>query len=463
MTYVKAWIAYGDYYFRQNTLETLPLATQCYVVASHVLGPSGEDVPPRGRTRAHTYNSLVDSWDAFSNALVDLEVAFPYSSQTPVPVGGEVPTANIFGSASALYFCIPGDPELKQVRDMLDQRLFYIRNCRDINGVLITYPLFEAKIDPGLLVEAAAQGLSLSSVLSELNVPMPNYRFSYLLQKALEACAELKALGNAVVSARERKNGEELARLRTTHEHSVNQLTLNIRAHQLDEANSALKALAHSRKTPVQRMQHLLTLIGQDMSKLPAEDAAEFTELPDEIKPPVDDSELKLIPFEKEEMDKAGSARDWQLASGSAETLAGIFHAIPTFGAKATPFGVGVSTDWGGPNLGNITQAVARGLQVVSSEFSYQSSNAGRKASFQRQLQDRVQQANAAGYEIKNIDKQIITQRIRADIAAQEIKNQQAQIDNSQAVLDFLTDKYSNTELYSYMDSQLSILHYQTY
>jgi hypothetical protein len=462
ITYVKAWIAYGDYYFRQNTLETLPLATQCYVVASHVLGPRGEDVPPRGRTRAHTYNSLIDAWDAFSNALVDLEVAFPYSSQTPVPVGGEVPTANIFGSASALYFCIPGDPALKQVRDMLDQRLFYIRNCRDINGVLTTYPLFEAKVDPELLVEAAAQGLSLSSVLSELNVPMPNYRFSYLLQKALEACAELKALGNAVVSARERKDGEELARLRTTHEHSVSQLVLHVRTRQLEEANSALAALEHSRTGPVYRLQHHLKLIGEDLSKVPAKDA-EFTELPEEIPPPVDDSGLKLIQFEKEEMDKAGSARDVQKAIGIVETLASILHAIPATTADGKPFGIGVGLVWGGPNLGNLTQAVARGIQIRANDLTYEASNAGRKAAFQRQLQDRVQQANAAGYEIKNVDKQILTQRIRADIAAQEITNQQAQIDNSQAVLEFLAGKYSNTELYSYMDSQLSILHYQTY
>ena len=43
-------------------------------------------------------------------------------------------------------------------------------------------------------------------------------------------------------------------------------------------------------------------------------------------------------------------------------------------------------------------------------------------------MQDRVQQANTAGYEIKNIDKQILTQQIRINIANQEINNQQKQI-----------------------------------
>ena len=53
-------------------------------------------------------------------------------------------------------------------------------------------------------MQAAAQGLSLSSVLNDLNSPMPNYRFYYLLQKALELCTELKALGNAFLSAKEK-------------------------------------------------------------------------------------------------------------------------------------------------------------------------------------------------------------------------------------------------------------------
>ncbi len=36
MTYIQILIDYGDYYFRQNTLETIPLAIQCYVLAAHL-------------------------------------------------------------------------------------------------------------------------------------------------------------------------------------------------------------------------------------------------------------------------------------------------------------------------------------------------------------------------------------------------------------------------------------------
>ena len=127
------------------------------------------------------------------------------------------------------------------------------------------------------------------------------------------------------------------------------------------------------------------------------------------------------------------------------------------------PIGIGAAYS-GGSNLGNATQAVARGLQIVCRRNRHsQSTNAGRKAGFLRQLQDRVQQANIAGYEIKNIDKQILTQQIRINIAEQEITNQQKQIDNAQEVEEFLRNKYTNQDLYSWMDGQIRTLYHQAY
>ena len=232
MTYIRIWIAYGDYYFRQNTLETLPLAIQCYIVAAHVYGPRGEIIPKRGKTVPQTYASLLDKWDAFSNAMVELELVFPFSNQTPLPINssnGVVGLANIFGFATTLYFCIPDNPDLTALRDLIDDRLFKIRHCQDINGVYRQLPLFEPPIDPGLLVAAAAQGLSLATVLSDLNAPTPNYRFVYLLQKAFELCGELKTLGNALVAAREKRDAEALAQLRASHETTINNLVMEVR------------------------------------------------------------------------------------------------------------------------------------------------------------------------------------------------------------------------------------------
>jgi hypothetical protein len=465
MKYIEILIAYGDYYFRQNTLETIPLAIQCYVLASHIYGPRGQKIPKRGKTLPQTYNSLLDKWDAFGNAMVELELAFPFSNQTPFPIGksnGVVGLANVFGFASTLYFCIPDNPQLRALRDTIDDRLFKIRHCQDIDGVVRHLPLFEPPIDPAFLVQAAAQGLSLSSVLNDLNSAMPNYRFYYLLQKALELCSEVKALGNAFLSAKEKYDAEALSQLRARHESSIHNLVMEVKKLQLEEAGKALDALQQSRKGPVYRLQHYLKLIGEDLGKVP-ESNTDFGELPDQIEKPVDESGLKLIGYEKEELDKASEAHDWQVASNAVEALSAIFHALPDAIPSAMPLGVGLQAKIGGSHFGHAATAASKVLQIISAVSSFQSGRASRKGGFLRQLQDRVQQANVAGYEIKNIDKQILTQQIRINISSQEITNQQKQIDNAQEVEEFLRNKYTNEELYSWMDSQIRTLYHQAY
>ena len=471
MTYIKTLIEWGDYLFRQDTIESINQATQLYVLASHIYGLRGQKIPKRGKVLPQTYNALVDKWDAFGNAMVELELAFPFSNQMPLPIGasnGVVGLANIFGFATTLYFCIPDNPELTALRDTIDDRLFKIRHCENIAGVFRKLPLFEPPIDPALLVQAAAQGLSPSSVLNDLNSPMPNYRFYYLLQKALEMCSELKALGNAFLSAKEKGDGEAVSRLRATHESSIQNLVMEVKKLQLDEAGKSLEALQQSRRGPAYRLQHFLKLIG-DTSSVPGA-GIDFKEIANQIEVPVDEGGLKLIAYEKEEMDKAVEAADKQEDVGEIEVLAGILHAIPNLAIPIPPFPPlppvppsGYSTSFGGSNLGSAMQAVARSNQIVAGNRSFSSTNAGRKASFLRQLQDRVQQANVAGYEIKSIDKQLLTQQIRIKITEQEITNQQKQIDNAQEMEDFLRNTYTNKELHVWMESQVRTLYYQAY
>jgi hypothetical protein len=125
--------------------------------------------------------------------------------------------ANIFGSATTRYFCIPQNDQLLQFRATIDDRLYKLRHCQDINGNVQKLPLFEPPLDVGALVAATASGLSLSSFLNDLDSPMPNYRFYYLLQKAHEVVAELKGLIQGWLSIKERGDMEALGLLHQQH------------------------------------------------------------------------------------------------------------------------------------------------------------------------------------------------------------------------------------------------------
>lgn len=291
---------------------------------------------------------------------------------------------------------------------------------------------------------------------------MPNYRFYYLLQKALELCNELKSLGGAMISAIEKKDNEAISLIRARHEGTMNNLMMEIKKLQLEEAQKSLESLQQNRKAPEARMRFYLQLIGEDVNKIPNADS-EFAELANTIEEPINESSLKLIKFEKEDMDKANLAADMQLAAGITETLAGILYAIPMIKADVAPMGIGAGVAFGGTNLGQLTQAVTKVMQLSAGHLSHQSASAGKKGSLQRALQERTFQANAAGFELKQIDKQITTQLIRINISSQEIVNQQKQIDNANEVEEFLKNKYTNEELYTWMRGSLKTLYHQVY
>ena len=462
MKYIDNLLDWGDYLFRQDTIESINQATQLYVLALHILGPKPDVVPGRGKATTQTYNSLLAKWDAFSNARSEFEVARPFVPQAAGPATSGNAAAPVGNSIEELYFCIPSNPKLLGYWDTLADRLFKIRHCQNIQGVVRKLPLFEPPIDPALLVDAAANGVNMDSVLDDLNTPMPNYRFYYLLQKALEICGELKSMGGAVLSAIEKKDNEAVALIRAKHESSLHNLVMEIKKHQLEEAAKSLEGLEQNRKSPEHRMNYYLQLIGEDAGKIPGLDR-EFAELANPIERPIDESGLKLIKYEKEDYDKSHAAHGFQMAASSVEALSAVFHAIPNAAIKASPFGIGGEVSYGGTNLGNMASATSKVVQLFASQYSFESSNAAKKGGFLRAMQDRIMQANAAGYEIKQIDKQIVSQKIRIAIANQEITNQQKQIDNANEIEEFLKNKYSDEELYTWMRGSLRTLYRQVY
>ena len=338
VTYIQIMIAYGDYYFQQNTLETIPLALECYINASNAYGPRGQQIPKRGTKVVQTYNSLVNNWDAFSNAQVQLELAFPFSNQTQFPIGysnGVTGLANIWGFATELYFCVPDNAQLASVRDTIDDRLFKIRHCENIQGIVETLPLYEPPINPALLVAATAQGLSLASVVNDLDSPLPNYRFNYLLQKALDICSELKGLGALFLSVKEKEDVEGLAVLRAANEVTLNNLIMTSKTLAVNEVQAALDALNQSRLEPTYRMQANLQIIGGDLSTIPGS-TDDFTAANDNIEVPQSSSGLKLIQSEIDEVNNANQATTYNQSSGAREVQAGQLHQFPDLGISVT-------------------------------------------------------------------------------------------------------------------------------
>jgi len=486
--YIDNLIAWGDELFRRDTIESINEAIQIYVIAAHILGPRPQLVPKRGEIKAETYNSLQPKLDAFSNALVQLENIFPYSSEIPEPT---VPyNGSLLGIGTALYFCIPNNDQLLKSWDTVADRLFKVRHCMNIEGVERRLPLFEPPIEPGLLVAAVAKGISLASILSDLNSPAPFYRFNYLSQKASEVCSEVKSLGASLLSAIEKRDAEELSRLRAAHETRLLEMIKAIKERQLLEAKANKQSLDKNRETAKKRLQHYSGLLGIQESDFPIPDTPQVptdlnadSELPadtiiQDITPDVDVSlvdggerGVKVIPKEKEDIDKSQQSKWWQTGGSTGEALAGIFHLFPKLNTHGTPMGVGVAAGWGGQNLGAATSALAKVSLIYGQFLSHEASQASKMASFIRREQDWILQANMASREIIQLDKQLIAAEIRIQISQKELENHLQQIEHAQQIELFLKGesvdgyikKFSTTELYQWMKEQLFAVYKQCY
>jgi hypothetical protein len=221
MKYLDNLIAWGDSLFRGDTIELINEATQIYILAADLLGQRPVEMAARAIPQVQTYNPLESKLDAYSNALATIEEFVPPGREEYFIIPPK--TLPLATSPSITYFCVPKNEKLLGYWDIVADRLFKIRHCMNLKvsfiahlsgqlsnvnfqGIVRELPLFEPPIDPALLIRAVASGADLSSAISDINAPLPHYRYFYLAGKATELCQELEALGGAILASLEKKD-----------------------------------------------------------------------------------------------------------------------------------------------------------------------------------------------------------------------------------------------------------------
>lgn len=422
MKYLDNLIAWGDQLFRNDTIESINEATQLYILAANILGERPQQIPPRALSDTYTYDQL-PTLDDFSNAMVTIETFIDPSS---FPAG----TGSGAGAPYMMqYFCLPNNEKLLGYWDTIADRLFKIRNCRNIEGVLRQLPLYEPPIDPALLVKAAAAGVDTASLMSDFNATLPKYRFSYTLQKANELCADVRGLGSAILSALEKKDAEALSLLRSSQELKLLEKVRQVKEAQVNEAEESLNALQLTRNVTEIRYQYY--------SSRPYTNASE-----------------------QEYLKRLQDGIVLQGIQSGLEGLAGIFSAIPQFHAQAI---AAIGTSSGGQQFAALTHSTSATVGIASMINSYKSNMASVKAGYERRQDDWTFQADSAKKELEQIDKQILAAQIRLSIAERELANHDLQMQNSKETDDYMRNKFTNQELYGWMTSQLATVYFQSY
>jgi len=505
MKYLDNLIAWGDSLFLADTVETLNEATLCYVLAANILGPRPEAMPAPGSTSPKNFSQLKQAGlDRMSNALVSLEAQFPFNL-VPGPgnsAGSADQSGALFGIGRSLYFCIPQNTKLLAYWDTVADRLFKIRNSENIQGMVQQLPLFDPPLDPGMLVQAAAAGIDVGSIVSGLNQPLGPVRAPLLITKALEIAAEVRALGAGLLASLEKGDAEHLALLRSGHEINLQQMVQTVRYMQWQHAQETTNGLLKTRAIALERYTYYLRLLGltPDPATVPATfipDRQELTEanfadvyssLVSEYDPPIGtlaynplqhaqgsspsaqagatgQGQLYLNKNEHAELNThLPVARDTRIAANVFNTVATVLTPIPSAEAHLAFWGMGVHSNlFAGTILGQIAKVGGEILQTVAGWEQDQAGIAARTAGYQRRADEWTLQANLAARELAQIGRQIIASLLAEQVAEHDYLTVQQQVKDAQEIQKFLQDKFTSADFYTWMGSDLSGLYYQYY
>lgn len=323
------------------------------------------------------------------------------------------------GEAHKLVFCVPSNPELLACWDRLEDRLYKIRHCMDIDGQRREIALFAPPIDPRQIIAMKAAGLTLDDVLGAGNGDLPPYRFLYLVDRAKAFAASLGGFGTALLSALEKKDIEQLQRLRLTQQLNLAHLTTQTRQLEIQAAEESLEAHKRQREAAVYRREFYETLLREDRN------AWEIAEA-------------------------VGRHTVSGLRGGAAalSLLAGVAGLLPQLGS---PF----ASKYGGVEFTNSITGFAQANELLATMADSLAASAGLEGNLARRREGWKNQRTLAEHDIRSLDRQIKAASIRLDIANRGKDAHEKSLDQMQELLDATDEKLTSLGLYTWLSGQL--------
>lgn len=431
LRYIELFVEWADGLFREDTLETINEATQRYLVARMLLGERPRQLPGTAWL-AEEDGTLIEQEDpqtllseqlglqptVAEDLKGDGESGF-YYRQRPLEsrnVSKDAPRILGIIELPKLHssFCVPPNPRLIALWDIIEDRLLKIRSCRNIDGVRRDLPLFEPELLDEWERRAAALGTTVAEAMGEAE-DFPAQRFMASVQRALEFAQEVRGLSSQLLQAFEKRDGEQLAQVRATHERAMASAVLAVRKEQRAEATRQLDGLRQSRAAIDERHSFYA-----NVERVSADEQAS--------------------------LDQAKAANQLTLVS----------HSMSAIGAEVSLIAQsGVPPQFGGLQLGQSMSAISSVFAALSSYQSWLSSMSATNASHRRRWDDWKLQERTSAAELRSMDRQILAAEIRLAIANREVSNQEMQVEFARESEEFLTSKFTNTELYSWMVEQV--------
>ncbi|MCV4339645.1 Tc toxin subunit A-related protein [Pseudomonas capsici] len=442
--YIKNLIDRGDMAYRQLTPDSLGEAKLWYVRILDLLGPRPDTVLTSRWTPIKLSELAASSNPGlreFENRLIEQERQARHE-------GDQLPLLRLstFGSDPTLsaedtdHFIVPMNAELTRYWDMLESRLHNLRHNLTLDGKPLSLPLFAAPLDPRALLAAYANGATEGGAGSLLAQETPHYRYSVMFNRASAAVDNLIQFGATLLSIIERKEQGQLAELQQQQVWEFAQYAIDLQREAQKVEVEARKALQASRDISAARAVFYARLAAENVS--PAEITAAATHL---------------------------SAR---VASGVAATSTAV-----AAGLKPVPNHVGVHIGaTGGMAVGNAVGVAAGGFRlegvpeivsIAAHALATLNDSVGdaleRSEMFRRRLQEWENARDQAKLEVDQISAQLAVHDAQTRVTALQLRQAEEARKQAEVVHAFLNKRFTNSQLYQWLNGQFSTFYYQAY
>jgi len=302
-------------------------------------------------------------------------------------------------------FCIPPNPLLKALRLRAELNLFKIRNCRNIAGMRRELEPYAAPTDTtsGLPMIGAGGQLVLPGLT---RLPPTPYRYQALIERSKQLVQLAGQIETAMLYAFEKRDAEYYSLLKARQDVRLARAGIRLQDLRIKEAEGGVK----------------LAEMQQERAQIQAD---YYGKLLDE-----GDSDLEEV--------------NLQLMTGSAAAHAAA--AIVSGAAAAAEVGPAAAARLS--HMAGATSSVASMLSTMASYYSTLASYERRRQEWEFQQTLALQDVRIGAQEVK-----IAEDHVR--VVGQERMIADMQAEHAEAVVEFLSGKFTNVELYDWMGDVL--------
>jgi hypothetical protein len=366
------------------------------------------------RERAARLESAVLAGDGLAGALDTTLASASYAATAAPPDASEAQGRGGYVPQSVFEFCIPPNPVPRALRLRANLNLYKIRNCRNIAGLTRELEPFAAPTDAESGLPAIGAGGQLV-VPGTVRLTPTLYRYSFLIERAKQLAQQAMQVEGAFLAALEKSDKE---------------------AYDLMTARSNVRLAQAGIRL-------------QDLRALEAEDGVRASELQR------DRAALQQRTYD-----------EWISAGLSASELAllGWYEWQATFQTISVGLGALMQGITGGVSIGAVValQAAYHGANVLKVVSDILAINTQREInrlnvliSHERRVEEWSFQKSLADQDVRIGEQQIQLAQDRVRIVEQERTIEQLKADQARDVLEFLTNKFTNKELYDWMSGVL--------